>query len=117
MRWTAGGALTMLAACSQAAEAPRPDAGNAIECALSGATAFTPDCWAERAGTAALPALIVRHPDGGFRRFDVSGDDRGLAAADGADDVRVSRMNGGLEVSVGGDRYRFPASILGHADE
>src|SRR5690606_12608004 len=100
IRRTAVGALLLLAACSQAAQAPQADAGDAIECALSGATAFTRDCRVEHAGTAALPMLIVRRPDGGFRRFDVMSGGHELVAADGAEAAQVSPVNGGVEVSV-----------------
>jgi hypothetical protein len=112
---TAGGPLLLLAACSQTTDGPQADADGAIGCALSGATAFTRDCWIERAGTAALPMLIVRHPDGGFRRFEVISGRQGLASADGADIVRMSQADDGLEVSIGTDRYRFPARMLGDA--
>jgi hypothetical protein len=115
MRRTAGGALLLLAACSQAEEAARPDADDLIDCALSGAAAFARDCWIERAGTIALPMRIVRQPDGGFRRFHVMGDSQELVAADGAEIARVSRAAGGFEVSIGADRYRFPTGMIGDA--
>ena len=59
-----------------------------------------------------MPILVVRHPDGGFRRFEVMRDGTGLAAADGAERAVVSLHEQGIEVAVGTDRYRFPARIM-----
>lgn len=56
--------------------------------------------------------LVIRRPDGGFRRFEIGGD--GLPhTADGADDAAVGRQaNGSLTVRIGDDRYRFAASQM-----
>jgi hypothetical protein len=116
-RTSSTAALLLLAACSsEASEAPPPDDPNRIACALAGATAFARDCWVEqhRAGGSAQQ-LVVRHPDGGFRVFDVLTDGHGLATADGADAAQVALADGGIEVAVGADRYRFPATIAGDA--
>jgi hypothetical protein len=51
--------------------------------------------------------MIVRHPDGGFRRFEV-GADNTIAAADGADLAQVVLHGSIAEVTAGGDRYRIP---------
>jgi len=53
--------------------------------------------------------LIVRHPDGSFRRFEVLKDGHGLSVADGAEPAALSMAGNELEVAVGLDRYRFPA--------
>lgn len=55
--------------------------------------------------------LIIRHPDGGFRRMEQTRDGNGLNLADGAGEL--DRMLDGdiLEVAVDGDRYRFPAEL------
>ena len=102
----------LLAACSpDGGQASAQPAGERIACALSGATAFAADCVVQRVATAAGLQLVVRHPDAGFRRFDVLTDGRGLAAADGAQPAVVTVRGGGIEVAVGADRYRFPATI------
>jgi hypothetical protein len=88
-----------------------------IECALAGATAFARDCAVEQVRAAGGLTLVVRHPDGGFRRFEVLNDGRGLASADGADLAKIALREGGIEVAVAGDRYRFPATIAGDAGE
>ena len=118
MRRAAGLALLPLAACSPgASETPPPDPGSLIECALAGAADFARDCAVERSREEGGLILVVRHPDGGFRRFEVLTDGRGLASADGADQAQIAvhgtGSEGGIEVAVGPDRYRFPATIAG----
>ena len=105
----------MLAACSQGAtEAPAadPDDDNLIECAVAGAAAFARECRVEQSRVDGAPILVVRHPDGGFRRFEVMADGTGLAAADGAQAAEVDLREDGIEVAVGTDRYRFPATVV-----
>jgi hypothetical protein len=56
--------------------------------------------------------LTIRHPDGGFRRFEIVTDGRGLIAADGAEPATVATVgNDMIEVSIAGDRYRLPATV------
>ena len=106
----------MLAACSSdASEVPPPDPDDLIECALGGVVAFARDCAVERSREEGALFLVVRHPDGGFRRFEVLTDGQGLAAADGADKAQIAVHGDGIEVAVGADRYRFPARIAGDA--
>jgi len=107
-----GAALLLLAACSQeATETPPVDPDNLIECALAGAAAFARECEVEESRAEGAAVLVVRHPDGGFRRFEVTGDGTGLATADGAQPAQVTLREDGIEVAVGTDRYRFPATI------
>ncbi len=104
-----------LAACKPAAEPvagrEEPEVANskAIPCALGGAKAFA-DCTVEDTGAKDMPLWIVRHPDGGFRRFRIIDGGTRIATADGADEVETERMGAELEVRVGKDRYRFPAA-------
>lgn len=98
-------AMLMLAGCSAAAD--QPD-GAAMECALGGAAGFAPDCTMERAERDGQRLLIVRHPDGSFRRFELGVPGQGMITADGADEAEVERGEGVVEVRVGPDRYRFP---------
>jgi hypothetical protein len=101
----------MLAACSQ----PSPEQAGAtaqvaetIPCALAGAKDFAETCTVERAGNNGVVMLVVRHPDGGFRRFELLDDGHRLAVADGAAQA-VARLEGDrAEVAVDLDRYRFP---------
>jgi hypothetical protein len=112
-------AVGLLAACKPASdgEASREAAGpvdndTTIACALNGAKTFDTVCQVERvAGQDGLINVIVRHPDGAFRRFDVLDDGRGLAVADGAQQA-ISRIEGDkFELAVDRDRYRFPFSL------
>lgn len=85
--------------------------GETISCALNGATEFKPVCAVERDRQGDTLFLVIHHPNGGFRRFEVLKDGRGLAVADGADEGQVQVASGTLAVAVAGDRYRFPATI------
>jgi hypothetical protein len=85
-----------------------------IECALAGAATFERTCTTEQVAGRDTRLLIIRHPDGGFRRFDILTDGRGLAPADGFDETKISLLNDGMiEVSSGDDKYRLPAQIKG----
>ena len=97
------------AACSQGGEAGRSVTGEMVQCAIDKAVNFAPVCTLERARHQATEVLVVRHPDGGFRRLSVLPDGKGLASADGAD-LAAQQLSGDLlEVRVGPDRYRFPS--------
>jgi hypothetical protein len=90
-----------------------------IDCALDGAGAFLPACTLERAESEGKQVLIVRHPDGGFRRFEVGADGQTLDTADGIEDALVTPAGAMIEVKVGFDRYRLPplkpSSLKGNA--
>jgi hypothetical protein len=113
----------MLAACSGADQAATaagsgelpaaegiPEDDGKIACALGGSTEFVRDCKIERVEQEGRLSLVVRHPDGGFRRFDVLTDGRGVAVADGAEQAETALVGSELEVVVGADAYRFPAT-------
>lgn len=83
-----------------------------VECALAGSVAFERTCTTEQIAGAEGTILVIRHPDGGFRRFDILTDGRGLAPADGFDETKISLLSDGMiEVSSGDDKYRLPAQI------
>jgi hypothetical protein len=85
-----------------------------IECALAGSSAFERRCTTEQIAGSEGKILVIRHPDGGFRRFDILTDGRGLAPADGFDETRINLLSDGMiEVSSGDDKYRLPAQIKG----
>jgi hypothetical protein len=111
-------ALLLLAACGREAAEATPAstaaADDTISCALRGSDEFVRECAVQRVRTAGGLQLVVHHPDGGFRRFDVLTDGRGLATADGAQPARVTVFDDGIDVAVGEDRYRFPATIANH---
>lgn len=105
----------VLAACSKAEEAPK---GRVIDCALSGAAKFLPECFVEDSRSGGNRFLTVRHKAGTFRRFEMVDDGRGVVSADGADEATAKwSAQGVLEVSVAGDRYRFPARMKDDAPQ
>jgi hypothetical protein len=110
--------LLLAAACGSTrngnAEAA-DDSGN-IACAPQGASDFKRACTLDRvAGDDGL-SLVVHNPDGGFHRLLVTKDGRGVVAADGAEKATVTITGPGeIEVAIGGDRYRLPATVKGQA--
>jgi len=108
----------MLAACgsttqSQNTETTTADNGR-IACAPQGAADFKPVCALDRIEDGDGLTLVVHNPDGGFHRLRVTKDGRGVVAADGAEKARVTIVGAGeIEVAIGGDRYRLPATIEG----
>jgi hypothetical protein len=87
-----------------------------IACAVSGATVFSRVCQIEQSQSEAGLLLTIRHPDGGFRRLQVTKDGRGVVAADGAETAKVTPIGPKeIEVVVAGNRYRLPATVKGAA--
>ncbi|UVO49178.1 hypothetical protein M0208_01085 [Sphingomonas sp. SUN019] len=124
MRISSLAALILLAACGKAetdtqvlaqAEANQSAAATddgALNCAVAGATEFSRTCTLDREETARGLLLTARHHDGGFRRLLVTTDGRGVIAADGAEPAKVTIVdNGEIEVAVGDDHYRLPATV------
>lgn len=114
----------MLAACDErqadtsvlakveADQRDRAAEGGTIPCATGDERTLRPVCTVDREETPAGLVLIVRHPDGGFRRLLVAKDGRGVAAADGAQPAEVTIVDGAeIEVRLGGDVYRLPATV------
>ena len=105
--FSAAFAFLYAAACSEASDAPP---GSAVECALAGSASFAADCTMERQQRDGLNLLVIRHPDGGLRRFELGVADEGIVTADGAEEAQIERQNGLIEVRVGADRYRLPVA-------
>ncbi len=101
----------VLAEAEERAASQAPDDGK-IECAINGDTNFSKGCETERLAGEDGVTLIIRHPDGGFRRFNILTDGRGLAAADGAEQAKISIVEDNkILVSVGPDKYIIPAKM------
>lgn len=101
----------VLAEAEERAAANSPDDGR-IECAVNGDTNFTRGCETERLSGEGETTLIIRHPDGGFRRFNVLTDGRGLEAADGSEKAKIEIVEAGkIRISVGSDIYIMPAKV------
>ncbi len=92
-----------LAACGEESQPPE---GEAIECAIGAGSEFSPDCLYDY--RADVQQVVIWHPDGGFRRFNLLPGGAGVASTDGAEQVIQGMMGGQLEVTVGDDRYRLP---------
>lgn len=117
-------AMLWLAACSGPSPADTATAAarqttaaaqdETIECAVGGAANFERACTVEETASEGAKILVVRHPDGSFRRFEVLTDGHGLATAAGAEQAETAVVDGQLQVAVGRDRYRFPATIQKH---
>jgi len=96
----------------------RADAEGAgrIVCAQHGSSDFARVCTVDRVNGADGLVLTVSHPDGSFHRLLVTRDGRGVIAADGAEKAVVTVLGpGSIEVALGGDRYRLPATVKGAA--
>jgi hypothetical protein len=90
--------------------------GASVPCALAGSTSFAAQCTVERMTAGNSLVLVMHHPDGGFRRLLVATDGRGVMTADGSEPATVAVVDPGtIEVGVGGDRYRLPATVKGQA--
>ena len=82
-----------------------------IACA-QGDAAFASTCTIEPSQGKDGLVLTIRHPDGAFRRLLVTQDGRGVIAADGAEAAKVAITGtDGIEVALGGNRYRLPATV------
>ena len=111
-------AVLFLGSCggaSSAGEQARAAEDNGrIECRIAGAEAFERFCTIEQEDSEQGRVLIVRKPDGGFRRLLVADDGRGVVAADGAEPARVTIVaDDRIEVSLGGDTFLLPATVRG----
>lgn len=115
MRTSSALALTVaLAAChSQPATAPKAlvDKANLIACA-TGDAQLAKTCSVDLARGPDGTIVTVRNPDGGFHRLLITTDGRGVIAADGAQAARVTPLDANtIEVAIGPDRYRIPATV------
>lgn len=103
-------AVLALAACSKNEAAPPPKVAEGpehVECALGPGTTFAKNCAIERSREGETYRMILRHPDGGFRRLEVDANNT-IVSADGADAAQIVLNGTVAEVTVGEDRYRIP---------
>ena len=110
-----------LAACGRgpsseqvAAQQPADTSSDTRIACTQGDAAFASTCTIEQAQGKDGLILTIRHPDGAFRRLLVTQDGRGVIAADGAEVAKVTITGtDGIEVALGGNRYRLPATVKG----
>lgn len=108
--------LLMLGGCGPPRQPTRaaetPVSGARIACAPAPEVPLVRACAIERARSADGETLTVRNPDGGFHRLLIVSGGRGVIAADGAERARVAVVGAGeIEVAIGTDRYRLPATV------
>ncbi len=107
-----GGGSNSLEAAEAGARARAAENG-LISCAIGTAKQLAQQCSVERDTAGGALTLTIRHPDGGFRRFNVV-TGKGVVAADGAETATVTPVGPReIEVRVGTDRYRLPATVKG----
>ncbi|WP_232283541.1 hypothetical protein [Sphingomonas sp. PAMC 26617] len=95
-------------------QADQPDEPRATIPCAHGQASYTRTCTIEQVQARDGLLLTVRHPDGAFRRLLVPRDGRGVIAADGAQQAVVRAFGSDeIEVALGADRYRIPATIKG----
>lgn len=100
------------AAAIKRGDEARAAAEGRVPCALHGKAAFDLACTIDRQRTQDGLILTIRHPDGGFHRLKVATDGRGVIAADGAVEAKVSVIDkDAIEVSIDDTRYRLPATV------
>lgn len=88
--------------------------GNKIECALNGSDSFLQNCATERVASDNGTILLIRHSDGGFRRFRILTDGRGLETAEGFDDSKFEIIDDKHIILTSGiDRYKLKAQFTG----
>jgi len=96
----------------EAAQRAGAEDNGEIVCAHQGSSDFARLCTVDREQGANGLVLTVRHPDGAFHRLLVTKDGRGVIAADGAEKAVVTILDkDSIEVALGGDRYRLPATV------
>ena len=102
----------LLAACGSAEAPGGVGEEDRIECRIGNSAQFERFCTVEVGASERGTTLTVRKPDGGFRRLLVTGDGRGVVAADGAEEAEVSIIGDDrIEVAIGGDSFRLPARV------
>jgi hypothetical protein len=94
------------AACARHGDEIR---GEPIGCAVAPSGELAQECRFERIDEG---RFIVHHPDGAFRRFVLSPDNKQLLPADGAERANSEAIKDEINLSIGQDRYRIPRSLL-----
>ncbi|KRB85400.1 hypothetical protein ASE00_00945 [Sphingomonas sp. Root710] len=112
LSWTGGLAMiAVLSACNASGD-DQVEGSEPIACLLPGSSDYKMLCTVDRMVTPDGTVLTVRAPDGAFRRLLVVNDGRGVAPADGAEQVKVQPAGpNGIAVTAGDIVYRLPAKI------
>ena len=100
--------LLALGACDAAPDAKR-ESSEPVACALQGAGEFSGRCRLVRTGKGEDRVIVMRHPDGGFRKLAPADTPAGLVELDGAQQARSWREGDAIVLQIGDDRYRWEA--------
>ena len=79
-----------------------------VSCALHGAADYKDRCTVEHSASGGKNFILLRHPDGGFRRLEELEAGKRYKTIDGADEAVVEANGSDLELTVGDDHYLFP---------
>lgn len=102
------------AAAAGGGGAAASEADSRIDCATGGKTQLERTCTVDQVKAPEGLVLVLRASTGGFRRLLVTTDGRGVVAADGSQSATVTPIDKEwIDVSIGGDRYRLPATVKG----
>ncbi len=99
-------ALLLLGACGMAPDIAS-EGGRPVACALQGAEEFSAECRLVETGEGNARTVVMRHPDGGFRKLAPADTPAGLVELDGAQQARSWREGDDVVLIVGDDRYRW----------
>jgi len=112
MRTSSALVCLVLAACGDRPDEVDGAREEKISCAVDGEADFAQVCTVRRDVGGRGVTLTLSAPSGGFRRLVVTHDGRGVVAADGAEPAIVTPVtDGSIEIALGSDRYRIPATI------
>ena len=101
--------LAALGACDGAPDGDR-ESSVPVACALQGAGEFASRCSLVRMGEGEDRAIVMRHPDGGFRKLAPADTPAGLVERDGAQRAMSWREGNAIVLQIGDDRYRWEAA-------
>src|SRR3546814_18647895 len=114
MRTFSVAALTLvLSACGSPGEQEEmADIDGKLYCAVDGANELTQSCTLERIDGPEGHVLVLHHPGGGFRRFRIVSDGRGVIPADGAEQEQLALAGDQkIDVPVANVRYCSPTTL------
>jgi len=94
-----------LSACGSVTDSAASGTEERIPCRIASDVAFAEKCSVEWQNN---ESFLIRHDDGGFRRFMLSADGMTISIADGAEKLMVeSDKNGAVSLNIGSEAYRI----------
>lgn len=94
-----------LSACGSVTDSAPSGKEQRISCRIGVDAAFAEKCSVEWQDD---ENFLIRHDDGGFRRFMLSADGMTISVADGAEKLTIeSEKNGAVSMTIGDEAYRI----------